>query len=102
MNLSSHPGSPPYCESMAFPRDSSPVRWKRWLLLARNHTIERKLTSIERLGPAPQKIRALLAEYTAPLKGAARKRRRVSEEGRARIVAAQKERWAKAKRHSAK
>jgi hypothetical protein len=44
-----------------------------------------------------EKLRALLTEHTAPLQRAARKRKRVSEEGRARMAAAQKARWAKAK-----
>jgi hypothetical protein len=50
-----------------------------------------------------RKIRALLTEPTAPLKRRFapsepnRKRRRVSEEGRARMAAAQKARWAKVK-----
>jgi hypothetical protein len=38
--------------------------------------------------------RALLTEHTAPLKRG-RKRREVSPEGRARMAAAQKKRWAK-------
>jgi hypothetical protein len=45
-----------------------------------------------------EKIRALLTDHAAPLKRTAPKRRRVSEEGRARMGAAQKARWAKAKR----
>jgi hypothetical protein len=52
---------------------------------------------INRLG----KIRALLTDHAAPtnLKDEpARKRKRVSEEGRARMAAAQKARWVKAKR----
>jgi hypothetical protein len=50
-----------------------------------------------------EKIRALLTEQTAPLEPGfapsepARKRKRVSEEGRARMAAAQKARWAKLK-----
>jgi hypothetical protein len=47
---------------------------------------------ISRLG----KVRALLTEPTAPLK-VTKKRRTMSAEGRARIAAAQKARWAKAK-----
>jgi hypothetical protein len=44
-----------------------------------------------------EKARALLTGHTAPLKPA-KKRRTMSAEGRARIAAAQKKRWAKAKR----
>jgi hypothetical protein len=47
------------------------------------------------------KARALLTDHTAPLKrGAApgRKRSKMSAEGRASIAAAQRARWAKAKR----
>ena len=48
-----------------------------------------------------QRARALLTGHTAPLKrGAAPapKRRTMSPEGRARVAAAQRARWAKAKR----
>jgi hypothetical protein len=51
-----------------------------------------------------EKIRALVTGHTAPLKRGmpssepARKRGTKSAEGRARIAAAQKKRWAKAKR----
>jgi hypothetical protein len=47
-----------------------------------------------------EKVRALLAGHTAPLKRGepARKRSRMSAEGRARIAAAQKKRWAKTKK----
>jgi hypothetical protein len=53
-------------------------------------------TEIRRL----EKARALLTGHTAPLKrGVAPTRSpRVSAEGRARIAAAQRKRWAKAKR----
>jgi hypothetical protein len=45
-----------------------------------------------------EQVRALLTDQAAPLKrGATRKRRKVSAEGRARIAAAQKARWAKVK-----
>jgi hypothetical protein len=45
-----------------------------------------------------EKIRAaLLTDHTAPLKRTARKRK-ASEEGRARMAAAQKARWAKIKK----
>jgi hypothetical protein len=46
-----------------------------------------------------EKARALLAGHAAPLKPGepARKRRTMSAEGRARIAAAQKKRWAKKK-----
>jgi hypothetical protein len=50
-----------------------------------------------------EKVRALLTEHTAPLKrglppSATRKRRTMSAEGRARVAAAQRKRWAKAKK----
>jgi hypothetical protein len=53
-----------------------------------------------------QRVRSLLTARTAPLKrgfppseqdSPTRKRRKMSEKGRARIVAAQRKRWAKAK-----
>jgi hypothetical protein len=45
-----------------------------------------------------EQVRALLTDQAAPLKrGAKPQRRKVSAEGRARIAAAQKARWAKAK-----
>jgi hypothetical protein len=53
-----------------------------------------------------QRVRSLLTAHTAPLKrglppseqdSPTRKRKRMSEEGRARIAAAQRKRWAKAK-----
>jgi hypothetical protein len=50
-----------------------------------------------------EKVRALLTDHTAPLKRggpAAKKRWTMSAEGRARIAAAQKKRWAKVKRES--
>jgi hypothetical protein len=43
-----------------------------------------------------EKVRALLIGHTAPLKVS--ERRTMSAEGRARIAAGQKKRWAKAKR----
>jgi hypothetical protein len=43
-----------------------------------------------------EKVRALLTEHTAPLKRG--KRSTMSAEGRARVAAAQRKRWAKAKR----
>ena len=43
-----------------------------------------------------EKVRALLTGHTAPLKRG--KRSTMSAEGRARIAAAQRKRWAKAKR----
>jgi hypothetical protein len=48
-----------------------------------------------------QRLRALLTDHTAPLKRGmpTRKRGTMSAEGRARIAAAQKKRWAKAKRN---
>jgi hypothetical protein len=46
-----------------------------------------------------EQVRALLTDQAAPLKrGAKPQRRKVSAEGRARISAAQKARWAKAKK----
>jgi hypothetical protein len=54
-----------------------------------------------------EQARALLTGHTAPLKRglprttqpvATRKRRKVSAEGRARMVAAQRKRWAKVKK----
>jgi hypothetical protein len=47
-----------------------------------------------------EQVRALLTNHTASLKRAApgRKRSKMSAEGRARIAAAQKARWAKVKR----
>lgn len=62
-------------------------------------------TEIDRL----VKVRALLTDGKNPLRRglprttlpvAARKRRKVSAEGRARMAAAQKARWAKARRNS--
>ena len=53
-----------------------------------------------------QRARSLLTGHTPPLKrglpdaAPARKRRRMSADGQARIVAAQKARWAKVKRGS--
>jgi hypothetical protein len=44
-----------------------------------------------------EKARALITGHTAPLK-ATKRRSKMSAEGRARIAAAQKKRWAKAKR----
>jgi hypothetical protein len=53
-----------------------------------------------------QRVRSLLTAHTAPLKrgfptteqdSPTRKRRKTSEEGRARTAAAQRKRWAKAK-----
>jgi hypothetical protein len=46
-----------------------------------------------------EKVRALLTDHTAPLKRGfpARKRSTMSAEGRARIAAAQRKRWAKKK-----
>lgn len=47
-----------------------------------------------------EQVRALLTDHTAPLKPGepAKKRRTMSAEGRAKIAAAQRKRWAKAKR----
>jgi hypothetical protein len=46
-----------------------------------------------------QRLRALLTDHTAPLKGEpTRKGSTMSTEGRARIAAAQRKRWARAQR----
>jgi hypothetical protein len=56
------------------------------------HVIDAEISRLE-------KVRALLAGHTALLKRGmpARKRNKMSAEGRARIAAAQKKRWAKKK-----